>query len=96
MQAHHAGLVADGGQVHKVFGINDPSRLPYSGLGNKREYEAGVIMNFGNLMVFPRLMYRDNLVDANPFIEASIRPGGVLFPGHDPAKPRRRSVCRTR
>lgn len=84
LQAHHAGLVADGGQVHKVFGINDPSRLPYSGLGNKREYEAGMIMNFGNLMVFPRLMYRDNLVDANPFIEASIGPGGVLNPGLTP------------
>jgi beta-galactosidase len=84
VQAHHAGLVADGGQVHKVFGINDPSRLPYSGLGNKREYEAGTIMNFGNLMVFPRLMYRDNLVDANPFLEASIGPGGVLNPGLNP------------
>jgi len=36
VSAHHAGLVGDGGQVHKVFGVNDPSRLPYSGLGNKR------------------------------------------------------------
>ena len=84
VSAHHAGLVADGGQVHKVFGVNDPSRLPYSGLGNKREYEAGTIMNFGNLMVFPRVMYRDNLVDANPFIEPSIAPGGVLNPGLNP------------
>ena len=84
LQAQGAGLVADGGQVHKVFGINDPSRLPYSGLGNKNEYEAGMIMNFGNLMVFPRLMYRDNLVDANPFLEASIGPGGVLDPGLNP------------
>jgi len=82
--AHHAGLVADGGAHHTVFGVNDPSRLPYSGMGNKREYEAGSIMNFGNLMVFPRLMYRDNLVDANPFVEASIGPGSVLEPGLNP------------
>jgi hypothetical protein len=84
LAAHHAGLVADGGQHHKVFGVNDPSRLPYSGLGNKREYEAGMMMNFGNLMVFPRLMYRDNLVDANPFVPPSVGPGGVLSPGLNP------------
>ena len=84
VSAHHAGLVADGGQVHKTFGVFDPSRLPYSGLGNKQEYEAGVIMNFGNLMVYPRIMYRDNLVHANPFIAPSIVPGGVLRPGTAP------------
>jgi beta-galactosidase len=84
VSAHHAGLVADGGQHHKVFGVFDPSRLPYSGLGNKREYEAGMIMNFGNLMVFPRLMYRDNLVDANPLLEPAPTGTGVVFPGVSP------------
>ena len=84
LSAHHAGLVADGGQHHKQFGVTDPSRLPYSGLGNKGEYEAGMMMNFGNFMVFPRVMYRDNLVDANPFIPPSIGPGGVLNPGLSP------------
>ncbi len=84
LSAHHAGLVANGGQYHKVFGVSDPSVLPYSGDGNKREYEAGMIMNFGSIMVFPRVMYRDNLVDANPFIPPSIDPGGILNPGATP------------
>ncbi len=83
LQAHHAGLVADGGHVHRTWGITDPSRLPYSGMGNKREYEAGMIMRFGDWMLYPRVMYRDNLVDANPFIEPSIS-GGVLNPGTNP------------
>ena len=83
VQAHHAGLVADGGQVHKTFGVTDPSRLPYSGLGNKQEFEAGMIMRFGNWMLYPRVMYRDNLVHANPFIEPEIS-GGVLNPGINP------------
>ena len=84
VSAHQAGLVADGGQHHKVFGVTDPSRLPYSGLGNKREYEAGMIMTFGDWQVFPRVMVRDNLVDANPFLPPSIGPGGVLNPGVTP------------
>ncbi|MEM7431881.1 MAG: hypothetical protein AAF351_08070 [Pseudomonadota bacterium] len=83
IMAHHAGLVADGGHVHRTFGVTDPSRLPYSGLGNKQEYEAGMIMRFGNFMLYPRVMYRDNLVHANPFIEPVIS-GGVLFPGTNP------------
>ncbi len=83
VSAHHAGLVADGGQHHKVYGVSDPSRLPYSGLGNKREYEAGMQLFFGNLMVFPRVMYRDNLVHANPFREPSV-VDGILYPGINP------------
>ncbi len=76
-----AGLVADGGATLTEFG----TRLPYSALGNKREYEAGVMMNFGNLMIFPRFLIRDNLVDANPFIPAEIDPGGaILSPGVTP------------
>jgi len=83
VQAHHAGLVADGGHVHRTFGVTDPSRLPYSGMGNKQEYEAGMILRFGDLMLYPRVMYRDNLVHANPFIEPSI-VGGILTPGVNP------------
>jgi beta-galactosidase len=74
------GLVADGGEGLREFG----TRLPYSSLGNKNEYEAGVMMNFGNFMLFPRVLYRENLVDANPSIPADIGPGGVLFPGLTP------------
>ncbi|MCJ7592670.1 MAG: hypothetical protein MUO51_15100, partial [Woeseiaceae bacterium] len=40
ISAHHAGLVADGGSPLKDFGWRDPSGLPYSGQGNKEEYEA--------------------------------------------------------
>ena len=83
LAAQHAGLVAEGGQHLTVYGVTDPSRLPYSGLGNRREYELGMQMFFGNLMIFPRLLYRDNLVHANPFIEPEI-VGGVLNPGVDP------------
>ena len=83
VSGHHAGLVADGGAHHKVFGVTDPSVLPYSGLGNKNEWEAGIMMRFGNWMLFPRLMYRDNLVHANPFIEPTTGPGG-LNPGVAP------------
>ncbi|MBR9814613.1 hypothetical protein GYB61_12235, partial [bacterium] len=81
--AHYAGLVADGGQHHKVYGVTDPSRLPYSGDGNKREVEAGMRLFFGDYMLFPRVLYRDNLVDANPFIEPAIN-NGVLSPGINP------------
>ncbi len=77
----YAGLVADGGATLEEFG----TRLPYADLGNKEEIEAGVMMNFGNFMVFPRALYRNNLVDANPFIPAAIDPGGTtLFPGVTP------------
>ena len=83
ISAHHAGLVADGGSPLKDFGWRDPSGLPYSGQGNKEEYEAGMMINFGNFMLTPRVMYRDNLVDANPFILPSIN-GGILYPGIAP------------
>ncbi len=80
---YHAGLVADGGAVRKDFGVLDPTALPYSSQGNKQEYEAGMMVNFGNFMIYPRVMYRDNLVHANPFIEPFII-GGVLSPGISP------------
>ncbi|MEM7610690.1 MAG: hypothetical protein AAF270_03360 [Pseudomonadota bacterium] len=75
--AEYGGLVAEGGDYLREFG----TRLPYTGQGNKQEFEVGSMMNFGNLMIFPRLLYRDNLVHANPIVESSIGPGGVLNPG---------------
>jgi beta-galactosidase len=75
-----AGLVADGGDALREFG----TQLPYSSLGNKNEYEAGMMINFGNYMLFPRILYRENLVDANPNIPADIGGGGILFPGLSP------------
>ena len=76
--AEYAGLVAEssGGPLRE-FG----TRLPYSGLGNKQQYEAGMMITKGNWMFFPRALYRDNLVHANPNIPATILPGGVLNPG---------------
>ncbi len=82
-QAAHQGLVADAGQVHRTFGIMDPSRLPNSGEGNKNEYEAGMILRFGDFMLMPRVLYRDNLVHANPTILPSIQ-NGILQPGTQP------------
>ncbi len=73
----YAGLTAIGGDQLREFG----TRLPYSGNGNKQEYEAGMMINRGNWMFFPRVLYRDNLVHANPFVPPSIEPGGVLRPG---------------
>ncbi|MEL7311809.1 MAG: hypothetical protein AAFN07_09885 [Pseudomonadota bacterium] len=78
----YAGLVAEspGDGPLREFG----TRMPYSGLGNKQVFEAGSMINFGNLMFFPRVFYRDNLVHANPFVEPSILPGGILTPGIAP------------
>jgi hypothetical protein len=67
---NYGGLTADGGATQSGFGItngiNNWSELPYSEYGNKKEVETGIQMNFGSITVLPRLMYRDNLVDANP------------------------------
>ncbi len=79
VSTHHAGLVADGGDQLVEFG----TRLPYSALGNKREYEAGALIPVGNWWIFPRVLTRENLVDANPLIEPDIA-GGVLSPGTNP------------
>ncbi|NND60459.1 MAG: hypothetical protein HKN49_09355 [Gammaproteobacteria bacterium] len=76
VSASHAGLVADGGNPLREFG----TRLPYTGLGAKREYDAGIMLNYGYWMLFPRVLYRDALVDPNLNLEPSI-VGGVLNPG---------------
>ncbi len=69
LASNYGGLVADGGAPLREFG----TRLPYSEFGNKEEYEAGVMMNFGNWMVFPRALYRDNLEKALPNRHPSIQ-----------------------
>ena len=79
----YAGLVANGGEALVEFG----TRLPYSEYGNKRELEGGLQMVFGNgghHMVYPRFLYRDNLVDANPLVAPSLNPDGTLNPGVQP------------
>jgi len=77
--SNYAGLVADGGAPLREFG----TRLPYAEQGNKQEFDAGVMMNFGNWMVFPRILYRDNIEDALPSTPPSIE-NGELTPGTRP------------
>jgi len=83
LQAQYAGLVSEAVAAIPTYGVTDPSRLPYSALGNRIEYQFGSQIFLGNWMIFPRLMYRDNLVHANPFIEPGIN-GGILSPGVEP------------
>ena len=84
---NYGGLTADGGATQALFGItngiNNFSQLPYSQYGNKKEIETGIQMNFGSITVLPRLLYRDNLVDANPSIPSATN-GTTLFPGVSP------------
>ena len=40
LEQYEAKVQADGGHVHRTWGVTDPSRLPYSGMGNKEEYEV--------------------------------------------------------
>jgi len=76
---NYGGLVADGGAPLREFG----TRLPYAEYGNKQEIEGGVMMNFGDWMVFPRVLYRDNIEDALPNRPADIE-NGDLTPGVRP------------
>ncbi len=76
---HHAGLVADGGAPLREFG----TRLPYSEYGNKREYEAGMMITHGDWLFFPRFLYRENYEDANNRILPSFE-GGEFNPGLAP------------
>jgi len=75
----YAGIVADGGDPLREFG----TELPYSGLGNKQEVEAGLRITDGSYMWYPRLFWRENLRDANPLIEPDTN-GSTLDPGLRP------------
>jgi beta-galactosidase len=76
---NYAGLVADAGDEW----LKDGTKLPYSSLGNKQELEAGVLMAYGNYSFYPRLLVRENVVDANSQIDA-VTTGTNLNPGISP------------
>lgn len=65
---NYAGLVARGGQSFPEWG----TMLPYSEWGNKKEVEAGVRITNGYHTVFPRVLYRENIINANPLVLPSI------------------------
>lgn len=75
----YAGLVADGGSPLREFNTT----MPYSSLGNKLEFEGGLLIPIGNLWLLPRGLYRKNLIDSNPSLEPYI-DGTELFPGLSP------------
>jgi hypothetical protein len=76
---NYAGLVADGGDPLREF----DTELPYSQYGNKVEAEAGVGIFMGDYIIFPRVLWRKNLEDANPIIAPSTT-GTTLNPGLSP------------
>lgn len=76
---NYAGLVADGGAPIREM----ETQLPYSSQGNKKEFEIGLKLNKGAYMITPRLLYRENLVDANPLINP-VTSGTTLTAGIDP------------
>ncbi len=72
LKLNYSGLVADGGEPLKELG-HDSTHLPLSEGGNREEVEAGMLMRFGDtIMIYPRLLYRENLVDANTFFAPDI------------------------
>ncbi len=75
----YAGLVADGGEPLREWG----TELPYSELGNKRVIEGGIRFGGSHYTIYPRLFYRDNIVESNPIIEP-VTTGTNLSPGIDP------------
>lgn len=76
---NYAGIVADGGDPLRESG----TELPYSALGNKQEVDGGIQIVTGNYTFFPRFLYRENIVDANPLIEPTT-VGTTLNRGIDP------------
>ncbi len=79
VEVNLAGLVADS----SAFKEDRESELPWSALGNKQVIEAGLRYIDTPHMYFPRIFYRENLVDANPTI-APVTVGPNLSPGIDP------------
>jgi len=76
---NYAGLVADGGNAIREFNTT----MPYSALGNKLEFDAGLLLVFGNYWLLPRGLYRKNLMDSTPSLEPYI-DGTSFFPGSSP------------
>mgnify|MGYP002640207282 CR=1 FL=1 len=79
MALNYAGLVADSGDVVTENG----TELPYSGLGNKKEIEGGILIPVGDFTIYPRFLVRKNIVDANPLIDP-VSTGTTLSPGISP------------
>jgi hypothetical protein len=79
VQYNYAGLVADAPATFE----DRESELPWSGLGNKQVIEGGFRYISTPHMIYPRFMYRENLVDANPTI-APTTTGTTLSTGIDP------------
>lgn len=76
---NYAGLVADAGNSIREF----DTTMPYSALGNKLEYEAGLLVPLGNFWLLPRGLYRKNLIDSNPNLDPYTN-GSNFFPGLTP------------
>jgi hypothetical protein len=81
VEASYAGLVADGGEHHSLGEFD--TELPHSGSGNKIEAEAGIGIFIGDYTIFPRVLWRENLEDANPIIDP-LTSGTTLNPGLSP------------
>ncbi|MDP8232928.1 MAG: hypothetical protein P9L91_09730, partial [Candidatus Zophobacter franzmannii] len=77
--ANYSGLVADGGDAL----VERESTMPYSSLGNKIVYEAGMLLPFGNVWLLPRAMYRTNLLEAMEVTDASM-DGTTFYTGTTP------------
>ncbi len=76
---NYAGLVADAGNPLREFNTT----IPYTSLGNKLEFDAGLLVPLGNFWLLPRALYRENLIDSNPSLEPYV-DGGDFFPGLSP------------
>ena len=58
---NYAGLVADAGNPLREWGTD----LPYAAAGNKQEIEGGIRFDMAPYTIYPRFLYRENIVDAN-------------------------------
>jgi hypothetical protein len=76
---NYAGLVADGGNPLREWG----TELPYTETGNKKEIEAGIRFDMAPYTIYPRVLYRENIVDANDENIEPVTTGTTLSPGLD-------------
>ena len=88
LKLNYSGLVADGGEPLKELG-HESTHLPLSEAGNRKDIEAGILLNLGgDMTLFPRVLIRDNLLPANPAIDTDIAAGNPgLGPRNDEDDP---------
>ncbi len=79
LSANYSGLVADAGEALD----ERDTTMPYSDLGNKIVYEAGMLIPIGNVWLLPRAMYRTNLLESMEATDAYI-DGTSFYPGTTP------------